>query len=52
MDERYAMHGNTSDASRLHYEAVREAEQSLHAELKRVLDVAVQRCIDADWFGR
>lgn len=60
--ERYAMHGNTSDASRLHYEAVREAEQSLHAELKRILDLAViapvsvsnavQRCIDADWFGR
>ena len=39
--ERYAMHGNTADASRLHYEAVREAEQSLHAELKRILDVAL-----------
>lgn len=60
--ERYAMHGNTADASRLHYEAVREAELSLHAELKRVLEVAltrpesvsnaVQCCIDADWFGR
>ena len=60
--ERYAMHGNTADASRLHYEAVREAELSLHTELKRILDVAltapvsvsnaVQRCIDADWFGQ
>ena len=60
--ERYAMHGNTAEASRSHYEAVREAELSLHAELQRILDVAltapvsvsnaVQRCIDADWFGR
>jgi len=39
--ERYAMHGNTADASRLHYEAVREAELSLHTELKRILDVAL-----------
>lgn len=38
--ERYKMHGNTADASRLHYEAVREAEQSLHRELQRILERA------------
>jgi hypothetical protein len=40
--ERYAMHGNTSDASRMHYEAVREAELSLHAEVKRIFDLAIR----------
>ncbi|MCC7001519.1 MAG: hypothetical protein IT357_05150 [Gemmatimonadaceae bacterium] len=46
--ERYAMHGNTSDASRLHYEA-----RSDVALVKPVsVSNAVQRCIDADWFGR
>lgn len=38
---RYAMHGNTAEASRLHYFDVREAEAALHAELSRIIDLTV-----------
>lgn len=55
--ERYAMHGNTVDASRLHYETVREAELSLHREVQRIVDLAtaglvgreIQKRIDERW---
>lgn len=55
--ERYVMHGNTADASRLHYEAVREAELSLHREVQRIVDLAtaglvgheIQKRIDERW---
>lgn len=46
--ERYAMHGNTSDASRLHYESVREAELALHGEIQRIVDLATAELISRE----